>query len=117
MTQALSGITIEKALNPGDAVDRQSRIATLEKQLAKVRKDIVEQERLEKRYALVKSAYAKLCKEMGKTLTREEFTAIDGIYIFLHGGCVDMVRHIPSATSQGEAETEAETEAEHYQVG
>ena len=102
MTQVLSGITIEKALNPGDTVERQSRIEALQKQLAKVKKDIVEQERLEKRDATVQSAFAKLKREMGKTLTREEYDAIDGAYIFLHGGCVDLVRHLPSATSEGQ---------------
>ena len=102
MTSNLSGITLEKALNPEVDIDRQARIATLEKQLAKLKKDIIEQERIEKRDALVKSAYAKLCKEMGKTLTSEEYRAIDGSYIFLHSGLVDMVRQIPSATSKGE---------------
>ena len=102
MTQTLSPSIVEKALEEGKTVDRSARITALEKQLAKVRKDITEQERLEKRYALVKSAYSKLCKELGKSLTREEYNAIDGIYLFLHGGCVDMVRHIPSATSGGE---------------
>ena len=70
--------------------------------MAKVRKDITEQERLEKRWALFEGACKKLRQEMGKTLTREERDAIDGLYIFLHGGCVDMVRHIPSDTSKGE---------------
>ena len=102
MTLTLSPSIVDKALEEGQTVDRQSRIALLEKQLAKVRKDITEQERLEKRDALVKTAYAKLCKELGKTITREEYAAIDGIYLFLHGGCVDMVRHIPSATSEGQ---------------
>ena len=98
----LTRATVDKALEEGKGVDRQSRIDALRKQLARVQKDIAEQERLEKRWATVHRAFAKLKREMGKTLTREEYTAIDGIYIFLHGGCVDMVRHIPSATSQGE---------------
>ena len=102
MATALSPSIVDKALEEGQTVDRQSRIAQLEKQLARVRKDITEQERLERRWALVESAFAKLKQEMGKTLTREEYDAIDGVYIFLHSGCVDMVRHIPSATSTGE---------------
>ena len=102
MTSNLSPRIVDKALEEGETVDRQARIALLEKQLAKVRKDIVEQERLEKRDALVKSAYAKLKLQIGKTLTSEEYDAIDGIYIFLHGGCLDMVRHLPSPTSKGE---------------
>jgi len=102
MTSNLSGITIEKALNPGETVDRQSRITTLEKQLAKVRKDIAEQVRLEKRYATLERAFSKLRRELGKTLTNEEYQAMDGAYIFLHSGCIDLVRHLPSATSKGE---------------
>jgi len=102
MTQTVSSAVVDRALEEGKTVDRQSRIAQLEKQLAKVRKDIAEQGRLEKRWQLFEGACKKLKREMGKTLTREEYDAIDGIYIFLHGGCVDFVRHIPSATSKGE---------------
>jgi len=102
MTTKLSSAVVDKALEEGKGVDRQSRIDALRKQLARVQKDIAEQERLEKRWATVQRAFAKLKREMGKTLTREEYEAIDGIYIFLHSGCVDMVRHIPSATSRGE---------------
>ena len=83
-------------------VNRDARVAALEKQLAKVRKDISEQERLEKRYSLVQTAFDKLKRELGKTLTTEEYNAIDGSYIFLHSGNVDMVRHIPAETSRGE---------------
>ena len=102
MTQTLSSAVVDRALEEGKTVDRQSRIAQLEKQLAKVRKDITEQERLERRWALFEGACEKLRREMGKTLIREERDAIDGVYIFLHSGCVDFVRHIPSATSKGE---------------
>jgi len=102
MTTKLSSAVVDKTLEEGKGVDRQSRIDALRKQLARVQKDIAEQERLEKRWATVQRAFAKLKREMGKTLTREEYEAIDGIYIFLHSGCVDMVRHIPSATSRGE---------------
>ena len=102
MTTTISRSVVDKALEEGKTVDRQSRIAQLEKQLAKVRKDIAEQERLERRWALFEGACKKLRQEMGKTLTREEYDAIDGIYIFLHSGCVDFVRHVPSATSKGE---------------
>ena len=98
----LSRSIVDKALEEGKTVDRQSRIDALQKQLVKVHKDIAEQERLEKRWATVQTAFAKLKRELGKTLTREEYQAIDGIYIFLHSGCVDMVRHIPAATSRGE---------------
>ena len=102
MTATLSPSIVDKALEEGQTVDRQSRIAQLEKQLAKVRKDIAEQERLEKRWQLFEGACKKLRKEMGKTLTSEEYQAIDGLYIFLHSGCVDFVRHVPDATDKGE---------------
>ena len=98
----LSSAIVDKALEEGKGVDRQARIEALQKQLAKVQKDIAEQERLERRWSLVQSAFTKLKRELGKTLTPEEYQAIDGIYLFLHSGCVDMVRHIPSATSRGE---------------
>ncbi len=98
----LSKSVVDRVLEEGKGIDRQPRIDALQKQLAKVHKDIAEQERLEKRYATVHRAFAKLKREMGKTLTREEYQAIDGVYIFLHSGCVDMVRQIPSATSRGE---------------
>ena len=98
----LSSAVVDKALEEGKNVDRQSRIEALQKQLARVQKDIAEQERLERRWSLVQSAFAKLKREMGKTLTREEYEAIDGVYFFMPSGCVDMVRHIPSATSRGE---------------
>ena len=102
MANSLSPTEVEKILVEGETVDRQSRIQALQKQLAKVKKDITEQVRLEKRDATVQSAFAKLKREMGKTLTSEEYQAIDGAYIFLHGGCVDLVRHLPSATSDGQ---------------
>jgi len=98
----LNRSVVDKALEEGKTVDRSARIAELETQLAKVRKDITEQERLEKRWQLCETARNKLRKEMGKTLTREEYNAIDGLYIFLHSGCVDFIRHIPSATDKGE---------------
>lgn len=104
MTTTLSNSAVEAAIRDGPKVDRSARIAELEKQLAKVRKDIAEQERLEKRWSLVASAFAKLKREMFQTLTDEERKAIDGAYIFLHSGCVDLVRHIPSDTSKGEDE-------------
>lgn len=102
MMTTLSPSIVDKALEEGQTVDRSARIAQLEKQLAKVRKNIAEQDRLEKKWQVVETACDKLRKEMGKTLTREEYQAIDGIYIFLHGGCVDFVRHFPSATDAGE---------------
>lgn len=92
----------EAVFREDQSPDRHDRIAQLQKRLARVQKDIEEQKRLDNRVALVQSAFAKLKREMGKTLTDEEWRAIDGAYIFLHSGCVDLVRHIPSATSRGE---------------
>ncbi len=102
MTQTLSPSIVDEALEEGKTVDRSARIAELEKKLAKVRKDIAEQERLEKKWQVFEGATEKLRKELGKSLTCEERNAIDGLYIFLHGGCVDFIRHIPSATDAGE---------------
>jgi len=98
----LSRSVVDEALEEGKTVDRSARIAELEKQLVKVRKDIAEQDRLEKKCQVFETACEKLRKEMGKTLTREEYQAIDGLYIFLHSGCVDFIRHVPSATDAGE---------------
>lgn len=102
MTNKLSNHVINEVLAEGKTVDRSARRAELEKQLAKVRQDIAEQERLEKRWRTFETATKKLRKEIGKTLTCEEYQAIDGIYIFLHSGCVDFVRDVPSATDRGE---------------
>lgn len=102
MTTRISSAIVDRTLSEGNTVDRQSRIEALQKQLEKVQKDIAEQQRLEERWALVQSAYTKLRRELGKTLTREEYQAINGIYLFIHSGNVDMVREIPSATSKGE---------------
>jgi len=98
----LSSSVVDEALAEGKTVDRSARIAQLEKQLAKVHKDIAEQERLEKRWQVFETACKKLRQEMGKTLTEEEYQAIDGLYIFLHSGCVDFVRRVPDATDKGE---------------
>ena len=97
-----SNAVVDEVLEEGQGIDRQSRIEALQKQLAKVRKDIAEQERLEKKWATVQNAFTKLKRELGKTLTAEEYKAIDGAYIYLHNGCADLVRHLPSATSRGE---------------
>jgi hypothetical protein len=80
----------------------EAKLAALNRELEKVKRDIAEQERLENRYMLYQSAYDKLRRELTKTLTLEERDAIDGAYIFLHSGSVDIVRNIPSATSKGE---------------
>ena len=102
MTNNLSNDIVDEALEEGHGVDRKSRIEVLEKKLAKVKRDIAEQERLVNWLATVEGAFTKLKREMGKTLTSEEYQAIDGAYIFLHSGCVDLVRHLPSETSKGQ---------------
>jgi hypothetical protein len=93
---------VEAVIQGKNRKDSEARIAELGKQLEKVRADITEQERLEKRWATIQSAFAKLKRELGKTLTNEERDAIDGAYIFLHSGQVDLVRQLPSSTSKGE---------------
>ena len=102
MSEHLSNVAVKAAMEEGPKSDRQAKIAELEAQLAKVRKEIEREEELERHWQLLETAYNKLKKEMGKTLTREEYDAIDGAYIFLHSGCVDLVRHIPSNTDKGE---------------
>jgi len=102
MPAKITSSTVNEVLAEGKDVDRQERMTKLQGALEKVHKDIAEQERLEKRWAIVQSAFTKLKRELGKTLTQEERDAIDGIYLFLHSGHVDMVRHIPSSTSKGE---------------
>ena len=102
MTNDIDNEAIEAVLRGDTEEDRRMRIARLEKDLAKVRRDIEEQARLEARLSLVNTAFTKLKKELGKTLTEEEYRAIDGAYIFLHSGCVDLIRAIPDGTSRGE---------------
>ncbi len=98
----LSRSDAEKALEQGETVDRSARITVLENQLAKVSRDIAEQERLERRWLVFETACNKLRREMTKTLTQEEHQAIDGVYIFLHSGSVDFIRQVPSNTDMGE---------------
>ena len=102
MTTKISNTAVREVIEHGKPKGSQERIAELEKKLAKVKKDIAEAERLEKRSQLFAGAINKLRKELGKTLTREEYSAIDGLYIFLHSGCVDFIRHVPSLTDTGE---------------
>jgi len=102
MTTKIDNKAVEAAIKGGPKVDRSVRIAELEKQLEKVKKDIAEQNKLERHWMIIQSAYAKLEQELGKTLTPEEYDAVDGMYLFLHSGCVDMVRTIPSTTDKGE---------------
>ncbi len=101
-TDNISNRAVEAVLNGDDPTERAARIASLEKQLAKVRKDAEEQKKLEDWYALIQRANGKLVKLVRDTLTPEEWKAVDGAYLFIHGGCVDMVRSIPSSTSKGE---------------
>jgi len=102
MAKYLSNTAVRTAMGEGPNVDRQARIEELKKRLAKVKGQIAEEEKFERRWQLVQSAFTKLKRELGKTLTREEYQAIDGAYIFLHSGFVDLVRHVPSATDKGE---------------
>lgn len=111
MNREITVSVINEALEEGKNVNREERVAQLQKELAKVQKNIKEQERLEKRYALVTRAFTKLKKEIGKSLTPEEYQAVNGMYLFIHSGNVDMVRRVPSATSRGE-DTRLESDLE-----
>jgi hypothetical protein len=102
MNKTLPNSTVEAVIQGKASKDPLARKAQLERELEKVRKDIAEQERLEKRWATIHMAFDKLKRELFHTLTPEEIEAIDGAYIFLHSGCVDLVRTVPSATSKGE---------------
>jgi len=101
-TSNIPNALVRAAMEEGPAVDRDGRIAKLQKELERCQADIVEADRVERRSQLVQSAYRKLKRELAQTLTREERDAIDGSYLFLHAGCVDMVRHVPSNTDKGE---------------
>lgn len=103
MGDRLSNTAVRTAMEEGPDVGRQERIERLRKQLERVKGQITEEEEFERRWQLVHSAFTKLKKELGKTLTREEYQAIDGAYIFLHSGSVDLVRHVPSAADKGES--------------
>jgi hypothetical protein len=102
MMTNLPNSAVSAVIDGKSPANKAARIAELEKELKKVRESIEEQERLDKRYATVQRAFDKLKRELFKTLTPEERDAIDGAYIFLHSGSVDLVRNIPSATSKGE---------------
>lgn len=102
MHNGITSSVVNEVIDDGGKVDRPARRAQLEAQLAKLQKDIAEQERLENRWTLIYSAFDKLKREIGKTLTTEEREAVDGMYIFFHSGHVDMVRNTNSATDQGE---------------
>ena len=93
---------VRAAMKEGPGVDRDGRIAKLQRELERCQADIVEADRVERRSQLVQSAYRKLRRELGKSLSPEEREAIDGIYLFLHGTNVDMIRQIPSGTDKGE---------------
>lgn len=103
MRDRLPNAAVRTAMEEGPDVDRQERVERLRKQLERVKGQIAEEEEFERRWQLVHSAFTKLKKELGKTLTREEYQAIDGAYIFLHSGCVDLVRHVPSPADKGES--------------
>lgn len=111
MSKEITSSVVNEALEEGNNVNRDERVAKLQRELAKVQKDIKAQKILEKRYALVQRAYGKLRRNVLKTLTSEEYQAVDGMYLFIHSGNVDMVRRVPSATSRGE-DTRLESDLE-----
>ncbi len=92
MIQPNLSSAVTDVLREGTAVDRKARIAELLRKTDKVRADIAMQEKLDKRSANITSAFVKINRELGKTLTDQERRAINGMYFFVHDGCVDMVR-------------------------
>lgn len=93
---------VRAAMEEGSSVDREARIAKLQKELDRCQTDIVEADRVENRSQLVQSAYKKLRRALFANMTSEEREAVDGMYLFLHGTNVDMIRQIPSGTDRGE---------------
>jgi hypothetical protein len=76
-------------------------IAKLETRVAFYQEKIAEFEALEKRAKMAYSTQA-LFQTAYDGLTLEEKAAINGMYLFIHSGMVDMVKEQPSATDRGE---------------
>lgn len=73
----------------------------LQRQLAKVTAEIAAEEATEARLAAVLSAKRKIENLVIGSLTDEERLAVNGMYLFFHSTCVDIVRKIPSSTDKG----------------
>lgn len=101
-TTKIPNSIVRAAMDEPAGVDRDAKVARLQRELAKTRENIVEARRVENRSQLVESAYARLKHNLFAGMTREEREAIDGMYLFMHAGNVDLVRNIPSGTDAGE---------------
>ncbi len=101
-TTRIPNAIVRAAMDEPVGVDRDAKVARLERELAKTRENIVEATRVETRSTLVQSAYARLKHNLLAGMTREEREAVDGMYLFMHAGNVDLVRNIPSGTDAGE---------------
>ncbi len=93
--------TMGKTMSPED-IDKLK--AKLERQRAKVAGEIALEQETVDRINRVASAKDKLQRLVFSTLTPEEVAAVNGMYLFLHGNCFDIVRKIPSATDKGQGE-------------
>ncbi|KKN58149.1 hypothetical protein LCGC14_0554890 [marine sediment metagenome] len=93
---------VRAAMDEPAGVDRDAKVARLQRELAKTRENIVEATRVQNRSQLVQSAYARLRRNLFAGMTREEREAVDGMYLFMHAGNVDLVRNTPSGTDVGE---------------
>jgi len=83
----------------------RNKVQELEERLAKVQAQIAQERGVERRQAVALSAYSKMRQAMRDCLTDEERQAVDGMYLFLHGGgslCVDLLRNVPSSTDKGQ---------------
>ena len=101
-TTRIPNSIVRAAMNEPAGVDRDAKVARLQRELAKTRENIVEARRVENRSQLVQSAYAKLRRNLFTGMTPDERDAVDGMYLFLHSGNVDLVRNVPSGIDAGE---------------
>lgn len=76
----------------------------LEKRLARVTEQIAEEEATQSRIETILSAKRKIEGMVLNSLTPEERALVDGMYLFFHGGCVDIIRSIPSSTDKGQGQ-------------
>lgn len=79
-----------------------SKVEDMEKELARVRGQVAELQELERKCALVSRTFDRIRTYLLEGFTAEELAVVDGVYLHLHDGMVDMVRHLPSDTDRGE---------------
>lgn len=97
---------IKVKLSGEDAIPETlpTELDKLEKRLARVNDQIAEEEAYQLRIETVLSAKRKIEGMVISSLTEEEKTAVNGMYLFFHGMCVDIVRNIPSSTDKGQGQ-------------